>query len=268
MKRKAAALLTAMLVMAMGSLTVQAAPSAGSQDTTTNENVETTVKAAENVTDTTGIEAKSEDGKTLTVKEVTGDAKKVVDSAVAEATAIMKDLKGLASEIAKLDSEAGKLLDAAASDSKYKVTAEVKAVVDLSGEKGTYTLTVPGIGANDIVYLLHDTGNGWETIPAKNLGNGQIEATLGDFSNYGVVAVAVVDTTPVPTNPEPDKKPDQTPNPAPGPQNPGQAPAGSANQGSADGASPKTGAEFPAAALIAGICLAGVAVCRRKVKFS
>lgn len=213
MKRKVAALLTAVMVMAMGSMTALAAPSAGAADTTTNSNVNTTVKA-----EVTAAydEVKVPEG--LTKGEQ--PSSEVVKAAADEASKLMKDLKGLG-ELLKNDT-----LVKAATDTKYTVSAQLRTVISLDGTPGTYEITVPGIKKGAIVFLLHGTGAGWEVIPAEVPADNTVKATFSSFSDYAVVEVNLGD------------------------------------------ASPKTGAEVPAAALMALICLAGVVVCRRKVRFN
>lgn len=212
MKKRVVALLTALSVMAM-SVTALAAPSAGASDTTTNSNVNTTVKA-----ETAVAYDSVEVPEGLTKGEEPAAA--TVASAASRASSLMKDLKGLGE---LLGSEA---LKAAATNTQYTVSARIMTVLNLDGTPGTYEVKVPGIKKGAVVFLLHENGSSWDVIPAETPADGVVKADFPSFSNYAVVEV---------------------------------------NLGAA---SPKTGEGFPVAVIMAVICLAGVVVCRRKVKFS
>ena len=212
MKRRVVALLTALSVMAM-SMTAFAAPSAGASDTTTNSNVNTGVKAE---TAVKYDDVKVPEG--LTKGEQPAAA--VVQSAASKVASLIRDLKGLG-DLLKNDT-----LKAAATDTKYTVSAKLLTVLNLDGTPGTYEITVPGVKKGAIVFLLHEAGQGWDVIPASVPADGTVKADFPSFSNYAIVEVDL------------------------------------------GAASPKTGEAFPAVAVMAVICLAGVVVCRRKLRFS
>lgn len=233
MKRKVTALLAAVLVMAMGSMTVMAAPSPNSSNTTTNSNVNTEVKAEIEVP---ASEVKSEG---TTVTEV---SEETVNSAAAAASSQMMDLNGLSSTFASVPalSDAAKILANAATDTSKAASAKLVTVVNLNGATGAQKLTVPGVKKGDIVYLLVQKGSEWEVVPAVATADNTIEAELTEATtNCAIVKVAVTD--------------------AAGTQ-------GSGSQAAGGVTSPQTGMAVSAAAMMALVCLAGAAVCVKKLK--
>lgn len=119
---------------------------------------------------------------------------------------------------------------------------ELLAVTELTGTvptDGKVTLLVTGIKAGETLFALHYTSTGWERLNAQAVADGVVE--IYGFSSFS--PVAIVRYTPVPTEEE---------------------------EGQAEElqTSPKTGVVIPVAAMTAGICLAGAAVCGKKVKFN
>ncbi len=106
----------------------------------------------------------------------------------------------------------------------------------------TIVMSVDGVKAGDNVMVLNYHDGGWKTDSVKNakaIADGKVEATFTHLSPVMVITYTVATTTVTP----PATTTDETP------------------------ASPKTGV-LPVAAIAAGICLAGAAVCGKKVKFN
>lgn len=99
-----------------------------------------------------------------------------------------------------------------------------------------------GVVADGTYYVLHGLDDGtWEKIDPDEIGNGYVVATFESFS-----PVAIVEVTDASEN--------------------GGTDGGSSNE--TDGTSPKTGAAFPVLPVLAMVCVAGIAVCGKKVKFN
>ena len=122
--------------------------------------------------------------------------------------------------------------------------AEVSYTGTIPAEGVAITLNVTGISAGDNVYVIHYTGATTYEKLAATAGNGTVTATFTSLSPVAVVKYTVATT------------------PAPAPQP--QAPSYNYDD---EPVSPKTGV-LPVAAIAAGICLAGAAVCGKKVKFN
>lgn len=139
--------------------------------------------------------------------------------------------------------------------------ADVQAVVEITGtvatgETATVTVKVSGINAGDNVIVLHYVNNAWQTEKARVDANGNVVIEgLTSFSPFVFVKYTVQNTAPekeegIPAwwyllqerQAEAEAEELQT--------------------------SPKTGVVIPVAAMTAGICLAGAAVCGKKVKFN
>lgn len=170
----------------------------------------------------------------------------VLKDQAAKTTAVTSD--GATVEIAEVDVTVYDAVDAAGkTDSVVGGNVEVKkilAVVDVQGPAGGAEVTIcnPAIEAGKKYVLLHQKADGtWEKIDATKIEAGKITATFKSFSPVAIVEVA--------------------------------AKAGSNNSGAATtaatpAASPKTGETLPVAGIAALICLAGVVVCAKKVKFN
>lgn len=196
MKKKILAVMAAVMVMAMGSMTAFAATS----------------PVAGAITPETAFSGVSveEDGVTATAT-----TQEAINAAVAEINA-----------------------DGYASFS-------IKAALDVTGTPGVpFTVNVPGIaaGANVVAYHEVSAGN-WEVVTPNSVADGKVVITLNSFSPVVIVEV--------------------------------QAAAASANGSAATATTatstttvvpaPQTGETAPMVAVMAVICLAGVAVCGKKV---
>lgn len=142
--------------------------------------------------------------------------------------------------------EGGAVVSEAAADkvaeavSTFKnATTTIAAAFDLAAPKGTVvsaenpyvaTFTVPavaGIGADDVVIIKHWNGTAWETINPSNVDRATGKITAS-FTSLSPIVVLV------------------------------EKPAGSV--------SPKTADTMPVLPILAVICIAGIAVCGKKVR--
>lgn len=144
--------------------------------------------------------------------------------------------------------------------------AQVTAVVDV-----TYDGTIPaggvqisfslaGVQAGDNYVLLHQLPDGrWEVIRPDSVENGVIKATFTSLSPVAFVKIASAQnggSTVTDDNKGTSAKPSGTT-------------AGTSNTAAkAVAASPKTGTALPVLPVLAMICVAGIVVCGRKVKFN
>lgn len=237
MKKRVMAVLTAVMVLAMGSMTVLAAnspststtpstPAAGQTASTSVADVKTPAAYAEVVTGATV------DGAAVTVAAVpqaTVDATK---------TAVQNQLNDLAALGNVLGNQTVK---DAQKDSTKTVKAEIVSVVDIQGTAGgTVTLKVAGVKAGDTILIMHfnETTGAWEDIKPSKVADGELTFALSSFSPVAIVKLDVATTT--------------------------QGTAAATTTAT----SPKTGEAVPFIAIIAVICLAGIVVCGKKVKFN
>ena len=115
------------------------------------------------------------------------------------------------------------------------------------------SIGISGIQAGKNYVLLHLTKDGvWETIRPDSIADGKVTATFKSLSPVVASEIIVVG--------EDDGGHDEWPEPR-HPENAAAAPAGA-------GTSPKTGETLPAAGLMALICLAGAAVCAKRVRYN
>lgn len=152
--------------------------------------------------------------------------------------------------------ELDKILPANAKDVEVKAVVELNLSGTITGTNGaTVKVKVDGINAGDKVKVLHYVNNAWqkEAASVDNDGN-VIISGLRSFSPF----VFVKYTETASNNPGPDN--------GNGNGN-GNGSGSGSNYTVAVQSSPKTGV-VPFAAMAAGICLAGAAVCGKKVKFN
>ena len=123
---------------------------------------------------------------------------------------------------------------------------QILAVVDVQGPEGGAEVTISNraIEAGKKYVLLHQKADGsWEKIDATRIEAGKITAFFSSFSPVAVVEVA----------------PKAVAN---------NSAATTTTTEATPAASPKTGETLPVAGIAALICLAGVVVCAKKVKFN
>lgn len=193
MKKKVAALLTAIMVMAMGTTAFAASPTTTTTDTTT-----TTATAYADVTiASNGV-------------VIDGVASNVAPTITAVTTAQV---------------EAAQAQAVASISSTAKVLKMVDVSLPVSFTKAQLTFNVSGVTEGQKIAVLHQKHDGsWETITPDAVGNGTVTATFTSLSPVAIVAY---------------------------------------------NASAQTGETAPVMpVIIAVICMAGVAICAKKVKFN
>lgn len=194
MKKKVAALLTAIMVMAMGT-TAMAAPSA---TTTTTDTTTTTATAYADVTvASNGV---------------------VIDGAASNVTPTI-------TAVTTAQVEAAQAQAVASISSTAKVLKMVDVSLPVSFTKAQLTFNVSGVTEGQKIAVLHQKHDGsWETITPDAVGNGTVTATFTSLSPVAIVAY---------------------------------------------NASAQTGETAPVMPVIlAVICMAGVVICAKKVKFN
>lgn len=139
------------------------------------------------------------------------------------------------------------------------VTTTVVGSANISIPEGTdiskgiqLSIGISGIQAGKNYVLLHLTKDGvWETIKPDSIADGKVTATFTSLSPV-VASEVIVLVGEEESEPWPEPR---------HPENAAAAPAGAAT-------SPKTGETLPAAGLMALICLAGAAVCAKRVRYN
>lgn len=202
MRKKALALLSALTIMAMGSMTVFAAsPTVG-----TTESAVSTQKAA------TAIAATSTPAEyaAATTASEGYSVEAVSDTTLQSATVAVQNqlLNDLASIGAKLGDSA---LTAAATDASKKVTASILSVVEVdptTADKdadGNYviTLNIASIAAGDTLAVLHYNGSAWEVIVPSEVADGSVTFATSSLSPIGVVKLDVTSITAAPQTGQP-----------------------------------------------------------------
>ncbi len=190
MKKNVLAVLSAVMVLTMGTLTVFAAsPTTGTAEATVSTQTATTSVAAA----ATPAEYAAE------TTASTGYEVEVVSEATVEAAAVAVQ-NSLLNDIASLGGILGSSeLKAAATDPTKKVTAEMLTVVEInptSAEKdanGNYavTLNISSIAAGDIIAVLHYNGSSWETIVPDSVAAGKVAFSTPSLSPISVVKLDV-----------------------------------------------------------------------------
>lgn len=141
--------------------------------------------------------------------------------------------------IEKVDAVAADIAASAEAEVAKTEGASVLAVMDVvptgkyDGKGITLTFTVSGVKAGDNIQVLHFNGTEWEVIEGATAGEGTVTARFTSLSPVAIVKLPATS----------DSNKDEN-----------KAPA--------------TGSTAPVAAVLAMICLAGVAVCGKKVKFN
>lgn len=205
MKRKITAVLAALMVMSMGTVTAFAATSP------TTENTQAADYAA-------------------AVEEVTIEGVGPVEIA-----AVTDE------EVTAAQQEAAKL---ATSDT----TATIKAIIDVKADNGgKATFAVPSVKAGANIVILHLGANGWETITPDSVEEGKVTATFTSFSPVVIVELAAKGGSTGET------------------YNPGSYDKYLTSTDTTTVPSPQTGETAPFLPVIAVICLAGIAVCGKKM---
>ena len=197
MKKKVLAVLSAMMVLTMGTLTVSAA----SPTTSTAE------AAASGQTATTSVKvlATAAEYAAATTADAGYDVAAVSDTIVSAATVAAQN--NLLNDVAAT----GKLLNnstltQAAADPSKKVTAELLTVVEVnpaSAEKdanGNYVVTLKhtDIKSGDMIAVLHYNGTSWDTIAPDSVASGKMTFATPSLSPISIVKLDVTDVKAAP----------------------------------------------------------------------
>lgn len=189
MKKKFLAVLTALAVLTMGSMTVCAkSPTVGTTEAPVKTQKSSTVVAA--TTNSSEYLKRTTVSAGYAISEVS--ATTIHATAVAVQNAILNDVASIASRIGNKN-----LADAAA-NSASRVTATIMTVIEVKASSaskdanGNYvvTLSLPDIAAGDAVVVLHYTGNAWETI-VPSVANGSVTFASASLSPIAVVKLDV-----------------------------------------------------------------------------
>ena len=194
MKKSVLAVLSAITVLAVGSMGVFAAsPTAGTTEAPASgqkavTSVDQTAAPADYASATTASEG-------YEVEEV---SQATLDSA---AVAVQNQLLNKLSSIGNTLNDSA-LINAAADPSK-KVTASILSVVEVNpttAEKdadGNYavTLNISGILAGDTIAVLHYTGSAWEVIAPTKVAAGSVTFGTESLSPISIVKLDVTDVT-------------------------------------------------------------------------
>ncbi len=197
MKKKVLAVLTAITVMAMGSVSVMAA-------SPTVETTEAPVATQKTTTTVEAVAAPAEYAATTTVSA--GFTVEAVSTTTVQAAAVAVQNE-LLNDVASIGAKLGNSeLASAATDSAKKVTASVLSVVEVDpttavkDTTGNYvvTLSVPTIAAGDAIAVLHYNGSAWETIVPTSVAAGSVTFATTSLSPISIVKleVASVATSP------------------------------------------------------------------------
>lgn len=187
MKKRILAVLTALTVMAMGSMSVMAAsPTVGT--------TEAPVAGQTAVTAVTETFAPS-DYVAATSTSAGFAAAPVSASTVQAATVAVQNL--LLNDLASLGNGLGNAsIAAAAGNSSAKVTANILSVVDVNATTATkvngvynVTLSMSSIAAGDAIVVLHYNGSAWEAIVPSSVANGSVTFQTASLSPIAVVKV-------------------------------------------------------------------------------
>lgn len=190
MKKRLLAVLTALAVYTMGSMTAFASsPTAG----TTEAPVQTQKSP-------TGVAKPSTPSKYLmgttisdgyTMSEVSGTTLQA--ATVAVQNLILNDVASIASRLGN------KTLADAAKNSAKRVTASILTIVDVKPSKaskdakGNYVVTLNhgNIAAGNAIVILHYMGGSWETIVPSSVANGSVTFASASLSPIAVVKLDV-----------------------------------------------------------------------------
>lgn len=196
MKKRFLAVLSALTILTMGSMTALAAsPTVGTTETPVATQTTTTSVAATKAPADYAAATKVSDGyKVEAVSQTTVDSAKVAVQ------------NNLLNDVATIGTKLGdSTLAAAAKDSSKKVTATVLTVVEVDPttavqENGNYvvTLSIADIAAGDTIAVLHYNGSAWETIVPTKVEAGKVTFATASLSPISVVKLQVTDVTGAP----------------------------------------------------------------------
>jgi hypothetical protein len=194
MKKKVLAVLAAITVLTMGSVSVFAASPA----------VGTTEAAVSTQTATTSVEAVATPAEyaAATTASAGYSVEAVSDTTLKSAQVAVQN--SLLNDVASIGTKLGdSTLAAAAKDSTKKVTASVLSAVEVDpttatkDASGNYvvTLNISGIAAGDTIAILHYNGSAWETIAPSSVAAGSVTFATASLSPITVVKLQVSNVT-------------------------------------------------------------------------
>ena len=194
MKKKLLAVVTALTVMAMGTVTAFAAsPTVGTTEApVATQKASTTIAATATPAEYVAA-TKVSDGFTVAAVEETT----VKAASVQVQNALLNDLATIGTKLGNSD------IAAAATDSNKKVSASILSVVNIDASTatkdadGNYTVTasIAGIAAGDTIAVLHYTGSAWETIVPTSVAAGSVTFKTASFSPFAIVKLEVSTVT-------------------------------------------------------------------------
>lgn len=196
MKKRFLAVLSALTILTMGSMTALAAsPTVGTAEApVATQTTTTSVAATKAPADYAAATKASEGYKVEAVSQTTVDS-----AAVAVQNQLLNDVASIGTKLG--DST----LAAAAKDSSKKVTATVLSVVEVDPTTATVvdgkyvvTLSIADIAAGDTLAVLHYNGSAWETIVPTKVEAGKVTFATASLSPISVVKLQVTDVTGAP----------------------------------------------------------------------
>lgn len=190
MKKRVLAVLTALTVMAMGTVTVMAeSPSVATTPATVSTQkatvaVEETATPAEYAAATTASEG-------FAVEAVTETVAKSAETAIQNS--VLTDVAAIGNTLGNTT------LTAAATDSSKKVTASIVSTVEVDpttatkNASGQYvvTLSIANIAAGDAIVVLHYNGTAWECIAPSSVAAGSVTFATASLSPISIVKLEV-----------------------------------------------------------------------------
>lgn len=194
MKRKLLAVLTALAVLTMGSMTAFASsPTVG-----TTEAPVSTQQAI------TAVAPIATPAAYLSATTVSAGYNMSAVSATTVQAAVVAVQNTILNNVAAIGYRLGNVeLVNAAANSGSRVTASILTVVELKASSaskdanGNYvvTLSLAGVSEGDAVAVLHYTGSAWETIVPTSVANGSVTFTSASLSPVSVVKLSVTGVT-------------------------------------------------------------------------
>jgi hypothetical protein len=190
MKKKLLAVLAAVTVLTMGSVSVFAAsPSVGTTEAAVStQTASTSVAAVATPAEYAAATTASAGYSVSAVSDTT-----LKSAQVAVQNSLLNDVASIGAKLGNSK------LAAAAKDSSAKVTATILSAVEVDpttatkDANGNYvvTLNISGIAAGDTIAILHYNGTAWETIAPSSVAAGSVTFATSSLSPVSVVKLEV-----------------------------------------------------------------------------
>lgn len=194
MRKKVVAVLSALTIVAMSSMTAFAAsPTAGTTEApVSTQTAVTTVEVTATPADFAAVTVAPEGFKVAPVTETI-----VKSAAVAVQNEVLNDLESIGAVLGN------STIAEAAKDPTKKVTASVLSVVEVDpttaskNERGNYvvTLSLPTITVGDAIAVLHYNGAAWEKIVPSSVERGAVTFETASLSPISIVKLEVATVT-------------------------------------------------------------------------